>query len=216
MSTHDSVPLPEIHASTEDFPRAWTRFELVAKAKEWDSAKQLAILPTLLRGKLIDYYTDLPAATRDDLKLLKAALEEKAGITPDQFSAAASFNRRNQGPDERSSDFAMALGKLFKVAYPSEASTSPVLLQRFVTGLRPPISRQLLLRKRPTDLSDAIRDATDIEQALEFQLQEDHDMITSIGKKHPQQGGSHLTVMSTTRVRFDCTVSISGNNYQPS
>ena len=34
MSTHDSVPLPEIHASPEDFPRAWTRFELVAKAKE--------------------------------------------------------------------------------------------------------------------------------------------------------------------------------------
>lgn len=112
MSTHDSVPLPEIHASTEDFPRAWTRFELV------------------------DYYTDLPADTRGDLKLLKAALEEKAGITPDQFSAASSFNRRSQGPDERSSDFAMALGKLFKVAYLRKP-------QSYCNGLSPVSAHQL-------------------------------------------------------------------------
>ena len=39
-----SVPLLEIHAVPEDFLRAWTCFELVTKAKEWDNAKQLSIL----------------------------------------------------------------------------------------------------------------------------------------------------------------------------
>ena len=34
MAQKDSVPLPEIHAVPEDFLRAWTHFELVAKVKE--------------------------------------------------------------------------------------------------------------------------------------------------------------------------------------
>ena len=46
------LQLPELTA--ENFHRAWTRFELVAVAKEWNEAKQLAIVPTLLRGKLIE------------------------------------------------------------------------------------------------------------------------------------------------------------------
>ena len=38
--------------------------------------KQLAVIPTMLRGRLIDYYVELDHATKDDLKLLKAALQE--------------------------------------------------------------------------------------------------------------------------------------------
>ena len=47
------VPLPEI--MVEKFLRAWTLFELVSTAKEWSSEKQALILPTLLRGKLVDH-----------------------------------------------------------------------------------------------------------------------------------------------------------------
>ena len=50
------LQLPELTA--ENFHRVWTRFELVAVAKEWNEAKQLAIVPTLLREKLIDFYAD--------------------------------------------------------------------------------------------------------------------------------------------------------------
>lgn len=57
------IPLPEIQR--EDFKRAWTRFELVAKAKEWNKAKQLAIIPTLLRGKLLDTYVELPDESKE-------------------------------------------------------------------------------------------------------------------------------------------------------
>ena len=46
--------------------------------------------------------------------------------------------------------------------------TSAVLLQRFLTGLRPQIGRQLLLRNRPATFADALKDAVEIEYALEF------------------------------------------------
>ena len=59
------MQLPELTA--DDVQRAWTRFELVAVAKEWNEAKQLTIVPTLLRGKLIDFYTELDDATKTDL-----------------------------------------------------------------------------------------------------------------------------------------------------
>ena len=74
MAQQDSVPLPEIHAVPEDFLRAWARFQLVAKAKEWDNAKQFSILPTFLCGKLIDYYTELTDEAEGDLKKLKTML----------------------------------------------------------------------------------------------------------------------------------------------
>ena len=46
--------------------------------------------------------------------------------------------------------------------------TSSVLLQRFLTGLRPEISRQLLLRKKPSNFTKALADVVDIEYALKF------------------------------------------------
>ena len=164
--TQLELPLPELVA--EDFKRGWTRFEFVATAKEWDEAKQLAVIPALLRGKLIDYYVDLDDTTKADLKLLKAALEERAGKKEDALAASRSFSQRSQEQGERVSDFASSLKQLFKSAFPAEAMTSSVLLQRFLTGLRPDISRQLLLRSRPTTFTAAVKDATDVEYALEF------------------------------------------------
>ena len=83
------VPLPEI--TVEEFLRAWTRFELVSTAKEWNSEKQASILPKLLRGKLVDHYVDLDAATKADLKLLKAALMKEAGLAQDPLTAGKLF-----------------------------------------------------------------------------------------------------------------------------
>ena len=160
------LPLPEL--IVEDFQRGWTRFEFVATAKEWNANKQLAVIPTLLRGRLIDYYVELDDETKGDLKLLKVALQERAGTKEDPLLASKNFNRRSQGPDEKVNDYASALKKLFKIAYPEEAATSTVLLQRFVTGLRSDIGRQLLLKKTLTNFAAALKDAVDIEFALEF------------------------------------------------
>ena len=52
MTVQLDLPLPEI--TVEDFKRAWTHFELVADAKDWNENEQKVILPTLLCRKLVD------------------------------------------------------------------------------------------------------------------------------------------------------------------
>ena len=40
----------------EDFLQVWKRFELVFTAKEWSPEKRAKVLPTLMRGKLVNIY----------------------------------------------------------------------------------------------------------------------------------------------------------------
>ena len=150
------LPLPELVA--EDLKQGWTRFEFVAMAKEWDAEKQLAVIPVLLRGRLIDYYVDFDDTIKGNLKPLRAALEERAGKREDSLAASRSFSQRSQGQGERVSDFASSLKQLCKSAFPAEAMTSSVLLQILLTGLRPEISRQLMLRSKPTTFTAAVKD----------------------------------------------------------
>ncbi len=166
MAESLDIPPPEITA--EEFERSWTRFELVAAAKAWSAEKQLAVVPTLLRGKLLDYYVELEAAETGDLPTLKGALSQRAGLKKDSLVAAKSFVERTQHSQEKATDFAAELKKLFKQAYPEESLTSAVLLRRFVTGLRPTVGRQLLLQGKPESLEGAITAAADIEYAFGF------------------------------------------------
>ena len=68
----ESLDIPFPGLNVENFKRAWVRFELVAKAKEWAAEKQLTVLPTLLRGKLVDHYMEFDTDTRADLGKLKS------------------------------------------------------------------------------------------------------------------------------------------------
>ena len=103
--------------------------------KNWNAAKQLIIVPTLLRGKLIDYYTEFDDATKADLAALKRALQTKAGLIKDPLVASRSFNQQGQPSNEKVDEYASELKCLFKQAYPDENVDSTVLLQKFLTGL---------------------------------------------------------------------------------
>jgi len=116
MAQSTDIPLPEI--TIEDFRRAWTRFELVATAKKWGEDKQLAIIPTLLRGRLVDYYIDLEEEEKVSIQELGISLKKRAGLMTDPLAAARKFSVRSQEPQERVSDFATDLKKLFRLAYP--------------------------------------------------------------------------------------------------
>ena len=142
------LSLPEI--TKVDFLRAWTHFELVAAAKEWNAVKQATVLPTLLRGKLVDIFVELDGETRADLTAVKKALMNKAGLIKDPLLAGKEFIARMQQEGETVSRFAGDLKSLFSQAYPAEDSASGIMLQRFLTGLRPSLSRQLLLRGKPS------------------------------------------------------------------
>ena len=139
MATFD-LPLPEI--TIKEFPRAWTRFELVSVAKEWNAKIQALTLPTLLRGKLVDYY----ATSKVDLNLLKVVLMKKAGLTQDPLIVGKLLISLCKCSGENAVDFADNLKKLFKQAYPAEGLASGILLQCFLARLVPPISQQILLR----------------------------------------------------------------------
>ena len=192
------LPLPEV--TVEDFSRAWKRFELVATAKEWNSEKRAKVLPTLLRGKLVDIYIDLDEATKEDLAEVKKALMKKAGLIKDPLVAGKEFMVRSQVQGETVEHFAEELSRLFSQAYPTEAPASDMLLQRFLTGILPSIGRQLLLRGKPTTFKQAIKDASDIEYALNFepspeQLPESRKEINVVTQK---QGPMELQKLQET------------------
>ena len=127
-----------IYLTCEEFACAWTRFELVAAAKEWSTEQQISIVPTLLRGKLVDHCVELDAAIKVDLGQLKTVLMMKAGLIQDPLMARKMFISYCQHSGEKVEDFATELKKLFQRAYPSEDITSGILLQHFLTGLLAP------------------------------------------------------------------------------
>ena len=139
-------------------------------------------------GKLVDHYIDLDDATKADLQLVKTALMEKTGLMEDPLTAGKLFMARCQHTDEKVADFAVSLKKLFKQAYLDEALTSGILLQRFVTGLLPTISQQVLLQGKPKSLDAAVKSAQGVEYALNFETRStasNTKEINAIGKPHP-------------------------------
>ena len=187
MEVQLDLPLPEL--AVENFSHAWTQFKLVAMAKQWDEAKQLTILPTLLLGRLLDYYVELDTDQKGSLRALKTALMTKASIGQDPLTAGRAFGTRRQGPQERAADFATALRKMFMQAYPEEKVTSSVLLQQFLTGLHAPVSKQVLLRGQPGNLEKAISEATRVEYALNFdaQTRPTSSDVNVVHKQEPSQ-----------------------------
>ena len=198
---------------------------MVAVAKEWNEAKQLAIVPTLLRGKLIDFYTDFDDATKRDLSRLKQTLQEKAGLKKVPLMASRNFNQRDQLLNEKVNDYASELKQFFKQAYPAEATDSTVLLQKFLTGLQPLIARQLLLKQRPERLSDAIKDAVAIEYALQFEksiteakpdVNQSLDSINMLkSKSHQEQDYSKLQKTVDSLAKQVELLEMSLRKYQP-
>ena len=64
MAKSSIPPLPEI--CIEDFKHSWTKFHLAVAANNWEKEKELAVLPALLRGKLVEYYVTLEDDEKDD------------------------------------------------------------------------------------------------------------------------------------------------------
>ena len=182
MAVQLDIPLPEI--TTENFERSWTRFTLVAAAKGWDEGRQLVIIPTLLRGKLLDFYLDLKDTEKNTLQAVKDNLVKRTELKKNALAATRDFQGQTQGAQERARDFAADLKKMFEQAYPDEAETSAVLAQKFMTGLRPSIGRQVLLRGRPDNLEEAIKQAAEVEDALEFNSEEEQDNILAVQKSN--------------------------------
>ena len=93
-------------------------------------------MPTLLRGKLVNYYVDLDAATKADLNLLRMALMKKVGLIQDPLTAGKLAISCCKWSGRKAADFADHLRKLFKQAYPDKDLTSGIPLQCFLIQAR--------------------------------------------------------------------------------
>ena len=74
--------------------------------------------------------------------------------------------------------------------------TSAVLLQHFLTGLRPEIGRQLLLTNKPANFADALKDAIDIEYALQF-LSFIQFITSTMGAGVPHKNSEEIITINT-------------------
>ncbi|KAL5516223.1 hypothetical protein EMCRGX_G001504 [Ephydatia muelleri] len=89
-----------------------------------------------MRGKLVECYVELEADTKKAVNYVKEELVKRLRLCREPLEAGKLFMTRSQLERERVTEFAMQLKKLFKQAYPEEDSTSSILLQRFVMGLK--------------------------------------------------------------------------------
>ena len=99
--------------------------------KEWNENKLKVILPTLLRGKLVDIYLTIDEETCENLQHLKKALMRQAGLPCDFLTSGQSFMACCQGRSESANNFAMDLKRLFVELYTDEEITLAILLQEF-------------------------------------------------------------------------------------
>ena len=85
------------------------------------------------------------------------------------------------------------LKKLFTEAYETENSTSTILVQHFLTGLLPPIRRQLLLQGKPDTLTQAVKDVVNIEYVLKLAGEADNsqEVNTVHLKPSTQESSGH-------------------------
>jgi len=118
----------------------------------------------------------------------KSFLMTKVGLVHDPLTSSQLFMLRTQHPGERIFDYVADLKKLFAEAYATENSNSGILVQRFLTGLLPPIRHQLLLRGKPNTLAQAFKDAVNIEYALNFTGKADSSQeVNVVCRKPPTQ-----------------------------
>src|SRR6266481_3366186 len=151
----------ELH---NDYHQFKAIFDKTARAAEWTDQQKANYLPLRLRKKAADVYDHLEDSTKNDWTNLEAALESK--MVPAHLTThfRLAFKRRVQGPDETVLDFAQAIQKLTKRAYPEfdEEVIEKLKLDAFINGLRFDLKRIVLIVK-PDGFEEAVDAALEME-----------------------------------------------------
>ena len=134
------------------------------------------------------------------MKSVKDELTKRLRLCREPLEAGKLFVVRSQQEQEKVTEFAMNLKKLFKQAYPEESSASGILLQRFLMGLKTSISRQLLLRGKPDTLKKAIVTAMEIESvfALESNTAENVKPVSMVQEWADRDTGLQVALKELT------------------
>ena len=93
------------------------------------------------------------------------------------------FAEKNQGTHQTVTEYTTKLSKLFKEAHPSEDVSSTVLLNRFLSGLKPAAGHQVLFKEQPRTLAAAVKIEREVEFAMQFgqgQVQEEISTVCAL------------------------------------
>ena len=141
-------PIPrfsgEESSDGETFQDWQEQFESVAELGGWTDHGKLVHLTTRLRGAAYSFFRSCSPEQRSSYSLLVVELQKR--FTPVRLTAIQTqlFHDHHQGPKESVDDYAQALRKLFKKAYPGVSRGQPeadsmgqtVLANQFISGLR--------------------------------------------------------------------------------
>ena len=136
----------------EVFEEWLEQFEAVASLAGWSEHAKLVNLTTRLRGVAYSFFRSCTPEQRSSYPLLVGQLKKR--FTPVQLTAIQTqlFHDRVQNNKESVDDYAQALRKLFKKSYSSllrrrsesEPMAQMVLVNQFISGLRPSLKAKVV------------------------------------------------------------------------
>ena len=176
-SSHVSLPKP---FSTGDAVEWFQRFEICSRANEWNDAKKVLKLPTLLEGEALAVWIELTDDEQKDYAITKKKIID--AIMPVRFVSLADFHKRMLMPGESLSMYVHQLKQLINQAMPdiSAAAKEQLLFHQFLSGLPQEVSKQLRVTGATTTLTGAV------EHAKLLMTIEHHGETAAITTKQPE------------------------------
>ena len=139
------------------------RFTLVARACHLSDAEKARQLPLFLTGTALDYYATLDRETQKNFKRLGIQLTHEFTDTQQQHLAAAQLRYRRMRPNETVQQYAAAMMRLARAAFPQidQTTIESFLCNEFIFGLPEDLVGPLLDRDPQT-----IKEAAEMAQRI--------------------------------------------------
>lgn len=158
-STYLEAKLPPFNGK-EDWKVWLSRFEAVARRRNWNDDAKLDNLIPRLQGRAGDFvFSQLSQETMSCYSELIKELNNRFRVVETQRTYAAKFSQRVQKPNETVEEYAAELKRLYSKAYKTrDASTRREdLVRRFLDGLKDGDARfEIEFHKEPEDIDDAV------------------------------------------------------------
>ena len=153
MASNVGLALPE--PLLDNDAKSWfKRFEVCSAANEWNAAKKLLRLPTLLCGRAWAVFDALSEEQKKSYDSLKTAILERLSpdTDEDRLSARDALSRRQLHDQESVDELARDIEKLLERASPDLSAEAKVTELRFhfVAALPEKISFQMKLLPKQT------------------------------------------------------------------
>ena len=133
-------------------------FENIAELNEWESDRKRKVLFTVLRGQAETYAYGLSDSERNDLDILKTALDARFGHKAMKESYVAEAKLRRKKSTESFRDFGQAIEDLYRRAYPDNREhVQESSMKTFMDNFSDTEDFRLAVKRtRPKTLQDAV------------------------------------------------------------